>query len=520
MKAIGDSVAETRSFGIRGAVHDYSGVVVLRGVDFEMRSGDVHALLGENGCGKSTLIKIMTGAVQPTSGALYFDDEPTGFSSPARAQASGIGVVHQNYNLFPDLSVEKNVIGTNSRVPRNRWLLGSVDHRQMRQMVAGLFERLSIDINPAAMLRDLGPAERKFVEIARAMTLAPRFLILDEPTASLEPGSAKRVLNLLQTLRQQGVGLGFVSHRLDEVLAISDRYTVLRDGQRVAHGQNVDLDESSLAEMMIGKRARVSNRRSGASTGDVRLALREVRVLPSAAPLSLEVRRGEILGLTGLVGSGAAELVKMLGGAKPVRGGVEIDGRVVAIREPRDAQRLGIGYIPEDRKAVGLVLEQSVALNISLASLGQVSRRGVMSFRRVARRAEGFRQRLNIRVGSVHAPVSSLSGGNQQKVMIAKWLASGVQIIAVEEPTQGVDIGGKAQIHDLLRDFAAAGGTVVMASTDVREVAAISHRVGIFRHGSLQELLDADQLDEATITARGASDAEHYLAGLVDVEQP
>jgi ABC-type sugar transport system ATPase subunit len=518
MNAFGDSAVQTRRFGVRGAVHDYSGVVVLRGVDFEMRSGEVHALLGENGCGKSTLIKVMTGAVQPTSGELYLDDKPTGFSSPARAQASGIGVVHQNYNLFPDLSVEKNVIGTNSRVPRNRWLLGSVDHRQLRQTVTRLFEGLAIEIDPAAMLRDLGPAERKFVEIARAMTLAPRFLILDEPTASLEPGSAKRVLSLLETLRQQGVGLAFVSHRLDEVLAISDRYTVLRDGQRVAHGENVGLDESSLAEMMIGNRAQPSTRRSATSTGDVRLALRQVQVLPGAAPLNLEVRRGEILGLTGLVGSGAAELVKMLGGAEPLRGSVEIDGRAVAIRQPRDAQRLGIGYIPEDRKAVGLVLDQSAALNISLASLGQVSRAGVMSFGRVAERAEDFRKRMSIRLASVHAPVSSLSGGNQQKVMIAKWLASGVQIIAVEEPTQGVDIGGKAQIHDLLRDFAAAGGTVVMASTDVREVAAVSSRVGIFRHGNLQELLDADQLDEARITARGASDAEHYLAALVDVE--
>jgi ABC-type sugar transport system ATPase subunit len=520
VNAYSDSTTAASRFGVRGALHDYSGTVVLRGVDFEIRSGEVHALLGENGCGKSTLIRILTGALQPAAGELYVDDEHVAFSSPAKAQAAGIAVVHQNYNVFPDLSVEMNVIGTNADAARRPWLLGSLDHKQMRGTVVRLFDRLRIDIDPRALMRSLGPAERKFVEIARAMTLSPRFLILDEPTASLEPTSARRVLDLLDTLRGEGVGLAFVSHRLDEVLEVSDRYTVLRDGRLVAQGANVDLDEAALAQMMIGRRTEVVARRPVTAGGAVRLSLRDVRVLPQVAPSSLDIRHGEILGVTGLVGSGAAELVKMIGGAQPLRGRLEIDGAPATIDTPRDAQRHGIGYIPEDRKAAGLCLQHTTALNISLASLDQVSRRGVMSFRRVAARAEGFRTRLDIRLASVHAPVSALSGGNQQKVMIAKWLASGVQIMAVEEPTQGVDIGGKAQIHQLLRDFAEAGGTVVLASTDVREVVAVSDRVAIFRHGVLQELLDVGQLDAAHITARGASDAEHYLSGLVDAEEP
>jgi ABC-type sugar transport system ATPase subunit len=509
-----------RRYGVRAATHDYSGVVVLRDVSFELRRGEVHALLGENGSGKSTLIKIMTGALKPTSGELYFDDGVRHFSSPTRAQAAGVGVVHQNYNVFPDLMVEQNVFGMSSDVPRRRsWVLGAVDHKGTRRVVEQLFERLGIDVNPRALLRDLGPAERKFVEIARAMTLHPQFLILDEPTASLEPTAAKRVLRLLDTLRDEGVGLAFVSHRLDEVVHIADTYTVLRDGRTVASGANAGLDENAFARMMIGDRVGAAAPKNTPDMGEVGLRMTGLRTAADLQPFGLEVRKGEVLGTTGLVGSGAAEVVKMLGGVRPFAGHLEVDGQEARLRTPRDAQRLGIGYVPEDRKAAGLVMTHSVARNISLPSLQQVSRAGVMSFSRLARRAEYFRHNLDIRLRDIHAPVASLSGGNQQKVLIAKWLASGVNILAVEEPTQGVDIGGKAQIHELLRGFAAAGGMVVVSSTDVREVVAVADRVAIFRHGQLHEVLDIDQLDEAGITARGASDAEHYLANLVDLEE-
>lgn len=509
------------AFGVERAFHAYSGVVVLRGVDFALQPGQVHALLGENGCGKSTLIKILTGALRPTSGQLYLDAAPVIFHNPAQAQAAGVGVVHQNYNVFPDLSVEDNVLGTSpTHVARRRWLLGAVDRRRLRARVEELFDQLQLEVDPAAPVRSLGPAERKFVEVARAMTLRPKFLILDEPTASLEPSAARRVLDLMRTLRSQGVGLAFVSHRLDEVLAVADRYTVLRDGQLVAEGENKELSESDLATMMIGARSQPEPPRSTAASKAAMpvLTLREVRVSPSSLPASIDVYGGEILGVTGLVGSGASDLVRMIGGADPFRGKVNVDGVAVSLATPVDAKRSGIGYIPEDRKAAGLCLEHSVAQNISLASLPAVSRRGIVSFRRMHARAEELRGRLDIRVHDVRQPVASLSGGNQQKVMLAKWLASGIRILAVEEPTQGVDIGGKAQIHALLRQFADSGGTVILASTDVREVVAVCDRVAIFRHGQLQEILLAEQLSEAAITTRGSSDAEQYLAALVDTE--
>jgi len=492
---------EAPSFGVRGAVHDYSGVVVLRDVDFELRGGEIHALLGENGSGKSTLIKVLTGAVRPTGGTLHCDDEPVVFPTPQAAQAAGVAVVYQNYNLFPDLSVEHNLLAGARRPPRRAALFGAVDHRDWRRRVAGLLDRLGVHLDPQALVGSLGPAERKFVEIARAMLLEPRFLILDEPTASLEPEAAEQVLTLMRTLRGQGVGLAFVSHRLDEVVAVADRLTVLRDGARVAERRVAGLSTPEMARLMVGDRPQTSARRSSTVRPDVLVRLRDVQVVEGGPAVDLEVHGGEILALAGLMGSGAATVVSMLGGDVPLRGRAEIDGRPVALRTARDAQRHGIGFIPEDRKARGLVLGQSCAVNISLASLGEVARHGQVSRRRLVDRAEDYRRRLDIRMAGPEVPAAVLSGGNQQKVMVAKLLASGVRLMAVEEPTQGVDIGGRAQIHDLFRDFTAGGGAVVLYSTDVSEVLALADRVCIFRHGRLTHVRPVDELDDHRLTS-------------------
>lgn len=496
-------------FGVDAAVHDYSGVVVLRDVDYELRGGEIHALLGENGSGKSTLIKVLTGAVKPTGGTLLLDGEPVHFASPQQAQAAGIAVVHQNYNLFLDLSVEKTLLASAAVVPRRISALGAVDHRAWRREVQALLHRLGMDLDPRALVGSLGPAERKFVEIARAMVADPRFLILDEPTASLEPAAAGRVLDLMRTLRNHGVGLAFVSHRLDEVAATADRVTVLRDGQRVVERSSAGLTTGEMARLMVGDRSQESMRPATSTVRlEVLLQLRDVRCSDDADAFDVDVHAGEILAVTGLVGSGAATFVGMVGGDVPLRGRAEVDGHEVSLRTARDAQSHGIGFIPEDRKARGLVLEQSCAVNISLASMGRVSTAGRVSRRRLLRRAEEFRARLDIRMPGPNAPASALSGGNQQKVLVAKWLASGVRLIAVEEPTQGVDIGGRAQIHDLLREFTAAGGAVVLFSADVREVLALADRVAVFRHGWLARMHNFDELDEARLTALTAGEDE------------
>lgn len=504
-----------KRFGVRDATHRYSGVPALQGVSFELGSGTVNGLVGENGSGKSTLIKILTGAIQPTAGTLYMDDREVSFRLPSNAQDAGIGVVHQDYNLFPDLNVAANVFGISQSPPRRRWSR-TVDRAAVEGRVHELLIELGIDLSPKAMVRDLGPAERKFVEIARAMLLRPGFLILDEPTASLEPQASKSVLDLLATLRDQNVGLCFISHRLDEVLTIGDLITVLRDGKQVGTLEREGATEERLAALIIGEK-QLSRATGERAIGDeVVLSVRGFRLQRGLAPMEFDLRRGEIFGLTGLLGSGAAEVVRMLGGAEPLDASVEVDGEAVMIRDPRDAKRAGIGFIPEDRKGTGLVPDLSVAVNVSLSSLEKVALKlGWLDRGKLIDRAIGYKQSLDIRTQSINAPVKTLSGGNQQKVMLAKCLASGARVLAIEEPTHGIDIGTKSQVHDLLRDFANDGGAIVLASTDVHEVLSVCDRIGVMRHGMLIDVLDRKDLTTHELAVMGVRDPEEFLESLI-----
>lgn len=504
---------EEHSFEARSITHMYGPVAALRNVHFTVEGGHVHALLGENGCGKSTLIKIMSGAQRPTQGALLIDGREIQLTKASSAQSMGIAVVHQNYHLFPDMTVLENIVAGNTRVPRSPALLGGVSRSAQERIVRGLLDQLQIDLNLGSQAGLLDPAERKFVEVARAMMRSPRFLFLDEPTASLEPQSARRVLDLVGVLAKQGVGVAFVSHRLDEVVTVCDEFTVLRDAQEVAHGWTRDVTESDLVRLMVGDLQGLSAGRPRPSAApETAIRIRACATGPGKQPFDLDVPRGRVMALTGLVGSGASDVVQMLGGSKPFRGSLEVDGSQRKIKHPRDALRSGIGYAPEDRKGAGLVIEHPIDINVSYASLGKVSHAGIVAWRRVAAIAEEYRQKLSIRTTSVHALVSSLSGGNQQKVMLAKLFNSGVATLVLEEPTQGVDVRGRAQIHALLRDFAEGGGTVVVASTDVREVAAISDQVAIFRHGDLVEVLQSDSIREGD----GGSALQDYLVGVME----
>lgn len=515
-------MVQTGRYGIRDASHDYTGVPVLTDVALELRAGEVLALCGENGSGKSTLIKILTGVVRPRRGEILLDGEQITLGSPRAAVDRGIGVVHQDYQLFPELTVAQNIFGVNVPPPRRRFTR-VIDRSAVEHRVEGLLHRLGIEIPGTRLVRSLGAAERKFVEIARAMLLEPQFLILDEPTASLEPSGAQRVLSLLDRLRDQGVGLMFVSHRLDEVMQIADRITTLRDGRVVSDAPASELDEDRLAHVITGGVEKVDrSREHDLPSSDVVVEVEGLRVTPGCPPISFHVRRGEIFGLTGLLGSGAERVVRMLGGAEALDGTLKVQGKAAKVRTPRDANALGIGFIPEDRKAAGLIPEQSIATNISLASLSSISRAGVLRRRDIRERAHHFRASLSIRLDSIDAPVATLSGGNQQKVMLAKWLASGVDVLVVEEPTHGVDIGGKAQVHDLLRRFASDGGSVVVASTDVGEVLDLCHRIGVMRHGALATVVDAAELTSARITALGSHerDPERALEHLVEDPSP
>jgi len=496
-------MSESVRFGIRNATHDYSGVVVLSDVDFELATGTVQGLVGENGSGKSTLIKILTGAVLPSAGQLYLGDRPVSFSTPAEAQRDGIGVVHQDYHLFPDLSVIDNVFGVGKAPPRRSWFPLIVDKPKIRSDVRETLGRLGIELDPDALVRTLGPAERKFVEIARAMLLSPQFLILDEPTASLEPSASQSVLELLGRLRERGVGLLFVSHRLDEVLRICDQVTVLRDGRRVGAVPRAELNEERLTDMILGRKQtaerQVRRRPTDAATV---LNLHNVQVANGAQPVSIEVQQGEIFGLTGLLGSGAAKLVRMVGGAEPLRGHIDVLGRPARVRTPRQASRLGIGFIPEDRKAVGIVPDQSVAMNICLASLQSVSSGGWVRLGAVNKRGETYKEQLDIRTYSVKAAAKSLSGGNQQKVMLAKWLDNGADIFIFDEPTHGVDVDGKEETYRLMEELALAGKGVIFISSEFTELVGACNRVIVMREGRLVGELEGDAISDAALVER------------------
>ncbi|HZV75534.1 MAG TPA: sugar ABC transporter ATP-binding protein [Conexibacter sp.] len=479
------------TFRAAAVSHAYDVVPVLQGVDLTIRSGRVTALLGENGSGKSTLIKVLTGVVRPLAGTLTLDGEPVAFANPAAALDAGIAVVHQHHQLFPDLSVAENVIGIHVRRPRRRGFPLLADRRAAVERVERVFAQFDIRIDPHWPVGRLGPEERRFVEIARALLEQPHVLILDEPTASLQPAAARQVLDLMRRMRAHGVGLLFVSHRLGEVVDVAEDAVVLRDGRVVAQA-DAPLAQRELARHVIGERELAPARASRPARA-VPAPAEEAAIAFEAGGRMLGAAAGEILGLAGLPESGATHAVCRLAGLRG-RARIRREGRAVTVRSPRDSVRAGIGFVPEDRQALGLLGELSVALNLSLPSQREVSVAGVVRRAAMDERASEAAARLEIRCPSVHAPAKALSGGNQQKLVVARWLASGVRVLAIEEPTHGVDIAGKSQIHALLRDFVDQGGTVVLASAEPDELVALCDRLAIFQDGVVEDVVDADEL--------------------------
>lgn len=482
---------------LTGMTKQYPGCLANDNVSLRIEHNQIHALLGENGAGKSTLVKILAGAQQPDAGSVVFDGAPAVLHDPQAALAHSVAVVHQDYHIWPDLTVAETIVGTLRNPPRRG---AFVNRNAMRAQAHALLERLGIELDVARPMRDLDAAEKKFAEIARALAVDAAFLILDEPTASLESRESDRLLALLQRLRDAGHGIILVTHRLEEVVRVADRATILRDGRNAGSLAREAMTADALIAAILG-RAPEEPAVPRECANEVALAFGGVRTRRDAARFDLDVHAGEIVGLTGVLGSGATHLIRALAGLAPLDGTLRLNGAQVAVRAPGDAVRHGIGYIPEDRKGAGLALEQSVANNIALASLRRISRGGFTDVRARTALAEGYRQTLGIRCASVDAPVGSLSGGNQQKVLIARWLASGARVIAIEEPTHGVDIGAKTEIHRQLVAFAESGGSVIFMSTELRELLAIAHRIVIFHAGVPEAILPHHEASEARITS-------------------
>ena len=465
----------------------FAGVRALRGVSFDLNAGEVHALVGENGAGKSTLIKIVTGAHQPDSGTIEIGGQVVRHNSPILSRSRGVAVIYQQPALFPDLTVAENI----ALSLELRGSLRPVRWSRRREVARELLKRVGSDISPDAEVRHLTMPQQQLVEIAKALGASAKIIIMDEPTASLSDREVDHLFAVIHTLRKQGVGIIYISHRLEELGQIADRVTILRDGTYIGTRPMAEVGRSELIRLMVGRELSAIFPKIHVDPGPVVLELKDVSCAAGGVRnVSLSVRAGEILGLAGLVGAGRTELSRVLFGLTPADDGqILLNGRAVAIRSARQAVELGIAYVPEDRRRHGVILEMPVAQNMTLASLQLVSRGGWLNFGRERQIARSFVDRLGVKTSSIGAATGTLSGGNQQKVALARWLATEPKVIILDEPTQGVDVGAKSEIHRLMGELAKRGIAILMISSELPEILGMSDRIAVMHAGEIMDTL-------------------------------
>lgn len=481
---------------MRGIAKRFPGVHALRGVDISVAPGEILGLVGENGAGKSTLVKILAGADHRDAGEIRIGGVPVGSATPQHMIDRGVAVIYQEPALAPHLTTAENVfLGA---LPRNRW--GIVDWRKLAADTVALSERLGLDLRPQTPVGQLSVARRQMVEIAKALSRDARLIVLDEPSAVLGDAELRGLFDVMRKLADRGVALIYISHRLDEVFHVADRVTVMKDGQVVATRPSSELTADRLVQLMVGRDIAGGEVRGPARLGDEVLAVRGLRRRGVLDDVSLSVRAGEIVGLAGLAGAGRTEVLRAIHGADPIdAGSIEVCGAPVRIRSPRDAIALGIGLLTEDRQTDGLMTKQTVGFNATIVRLAGLARRGVLSRARERRTVDGYVARLQIRTTGATAGVRNLSGGNQQKVILAKWLHADCRILLVDEPTRGVDVGAKREIWRILVELAERGTAILLVSSDLPEVLALCDRIVVMREGRVTAELDRAQASEETV---------------------
>jgi rhamnose transport system ATP-binding protein len=475
----------------RGIEKSYGGVRALKHVSFNLQAGEVHALVGENGAGKSTLIRVLTGAVQPDAGTITLDGEAVEGNSPHRSRMLGIAAIYQQPALFPELTVAENIaIANESGHPGRR-----ADWPARRARARELLEIIGAGIDPNREAGALSMPEQQLIEIAKALGADVRVLILDEPTASLTEREAERLFGILARLRDRGAGIIYISHRLEEISRIADRITVLRDGETIDTRPAAATDARTLIRLMAGRELSAVFPKREVPIGSPVL---EVRNLSSTQAhidsVSFDVRAGEIFGLAGLVGAGRTQLAETLFGLTPADAGtIHVGGAEAFIRGPEDAIRAGVAYVPEDRRRHGVVADLPLRANTTLAILDRISHAALLDTAAERRGAASWVERLGIKTDGIDAPVASLSGGNQQKVAIARWLATEPRVLILDEPTQGIDVGAKAECHRIMCDLAERGLAIVMISSELAEILGMSDRIGVMRGGSMAGILERSE---------------------------
>lgn len=469
---------------VHGLVKSYPGVRALEGVSLSVNAGEVRALLGKNGAGKSTLVKIIAGAVRPDAGHVALAGEVVALASPADARSHGVAVVHQELSLVPGMTVAENLVLGRWRAVGGRGPL--ISSRAIARYARTLLHEFGVTLDPQERVSRLSPAQRQSVEIARALSDGTRVLILDEPTSSLPAVEVAALLSLVRRLAASGIAIIYVSHRMDEIHRVADSVSVLRDGRHIATRPAREVTTGQMVALMTGRAAPPPAVTRRAPEGPAVLSVSHLHSGDRVRDISFEVRRGEILGIAGLLGSGRTELLRCIYGLRRRdHGRVEVHGRPLPARRPRAAIRAGLAYAPEDRKAEGLALGMSVAGNLVLASLRRLGPAGLLSRRRELRIAEASRAQLRVKTPTVDTPVGVLSGGNQQKVVLGKWLNAKASILLLDEPTRGVDVEAKEHIYQLLRDIAGAGAGIVVVSSEIEELFLCCDRLLVLNSGRL-----------------------------------
>jgi rhamnose transport system ATP-binding protein len=480
----------------------------LDGVSMALYPGEIHALLGENGAGKSTLIKIMTGVNQPDTGEMLIDGEPVRVASSQDGQRLGVAAIYQEPMIFPDLSVAENIFIGHRKRGR------IVRRRRMREEAEEVLARLGVNLDVGAPARGLTLAEQQTVEIAKAISLDVRVLIMDEPTASLSAHEVQQLFRIVGTLKAAGVAVLFISHRMEEVFEISDRVTILRDGRWISTSPRGELTPAAAIRGMVGREVVELFRRNRRPPGEVRLSVKGLHREGVFSDITFDVRAGEVLGFAGLVGARRTDVGLALFGVAPADAGtIELDGQPITVKSPQQANKLGIAYTTEDRRQLGLVFPMSISANISLPSLPHyLNGMGIVKRREERAAAELFRERLRIRAPGVDTPASSLSGGNQQKVVLSKWLETTPKVLILDEPTRGIDVGAKVEVHQLVDELAAEGMAIILISSDLPEVLAMSDRILVMREGRQMGIISHAEATQETVLAAAMGQAAGVIA--------
>lgn len=489
---------------MKGITKKFGGLVAVKGVDFHVRVGEVHALCGENGAGKSTLMNVLTGRFpsQSYEGEIYLRGEKTKIGTPNDAKKNKVTIVHQELELIPDLSIAENIFLGN--LPMSH---GSVDWKKMYEKAQEILEKFSLHLNVKTKIKYLSVGQQQLVEIAKAIYLGGNVLILDEPTAPLTGREIDFLMELIKNLKKTGISIIYITHRLEEVFRIADRVSIMRDGQMTSTFRMQDITANELVEAMIGRKMDKMYPTMRTTPGDVVLEIEDYSVKHPMFDanivdhVSMKFRAGEIVGISGLLGAGRTELMSSVVGAYKMKstGTVKLNHKAVHFRNPAAAIKAGIGYVTEDRKNTGLILKQSIRFNVSLASLSRILKFGILSPKKEKGIVRQLSQELRIKAESIENPANSLSGGNQQKVVLAKWLATKPSVLILDEPTRGVDVGARYEIYTIMKDLAAAGHTIIMISSDLPEVIGMSDRVYVMYEGKLTGEIKKEELSEESI---------------------